>query len=373
MAKKEKYIKIKTYKNSTYYTVQFEYDSMGERKSYSKTFRTMKEAVKHRDLKRAELITNGLPSGKRTVIQLFEDHVRIGRVKLGTAQRNKKALNHVPELHNIPIDKLTPLDIQRSLNSLIYDYSDDEIRRVFTVIKTVCETAILEGHLTVSPMGRVILPKSQKIAVKRAKTASDEDIDAVMDYLDSYTSPIESSAFNRRVLYLFLRVLMYTGMRPSEALALKRDNVHIDTCTISIESRIGSDETGHGVETRLKTDSSQRTIPMSSACLEAVRELLGMSANDYLFTMYSGKLMTTNYVDVTCNLISKELGIEFHPYMLRHRAATKIIVEGKADPRTAMEILGHSSIQTTLNVYSHSNNDEKLKAIDLVEKSRKLS
>ena len=45
MAKKEKYIKIKHYKNSTYYTVQFSYESMGKKCTYSKTFHTMKEAV----------------------------------------------------------------------------------------------------------------------------------------------------------------------------------------------------------------------------------------------------------------------------------------------------------------------------------------
>lgn len=38
MAKKEKYIKVKHYKKSVYYTVQFDYDSMGKKCSYSKTF-----------------------------------------------------------------------------------------------------------------------------------------------------------------------------------------------------------------------------------------------------------------------------------------------------------------------------------------------
>lgn len=372
MAKKEKYIKVKKYKNSTYYTVQFTYESLGKKCSYSKTFSTMKEAIRHRDLKRAELITQGLPSGARTIEQLFEDYLRINRVKKGTADRKKFLLNHCPELKGMQIAKVKPLDIQRSLNALIYDYSDREIKLTYMVLSQICDTAILEGHLNVSPMGMVICPKSQKISRKRPQTASDSDIELVLSKLEEPTTR-ESSDFNHKLVRLFLEIMMYTGMRPSEVLALKRDNIHLDTLTIDVETRIGSDETSYGVETRLKTESSRRRVPMSRACEEVFLELLSMSANDYLFTMWGGKLLYTEYIQNTISKICNETGIDFHPYMLRHRAATKIIVEGKADPRTAMEILGHSNVSTTLNVYSHSNDAEKIKVIDMVEKSRKPS
>ncbi|MBE6121183.1 MAG: site-specific integrase [Erysipelotrichaceae bacterium] len=374
MPKKEKYIKVKHYKSSTYYTVQFSYEHLGEKHTYSKTFSTMKEAVQHRDIKRAELITNGLPSGSRKLKELLEDYIRIDRMKISTATRHRCAFAHVPELHEIDIKKLTPLDIQRSLNSLIYDCSDGDIRTIYMVLKRICDTAILEGFLTVSPMGRVILPKSEKIVKERPKTvSSDADIEKIFEALENPSSKHESVFYNYKVLKHFLEVMMYTGMRPSEVLALKRKNIHLDTGYIDVESRIGSNETTYGVETRLKTDSSRRRIPMSSACSEVFKSLIEMSDNDYLFTMYNGKLLYDRYISTVLRTICKKLGIEFHPYMLRHRAATKIIVEGKADPRTAMEILGHSNISTTLNIYSHSNDEEKLHVISLVENGRKPS
>lgn len=373
MSKKEKYIKVKHYKNSTYYTVQFTYEVMGKKCSYSKTFSTMKEAVQHRDIKRAELITQGLPYGTRTVKQLLEDHIRISRMAITTAKRKRCLLNHVPELHNIVISKLTPLSIQRSLNSLIYECSDAEIRAVVSILKAICDTAVLEGHLSVSPMGRIVVPSSKKIVQRKPKTASDEDIERILAELDSYSGVKESARYNYKILRCFLEVMMFTGMRPSEVEALKRSNIHFDTCTIDIVSRIGSDEIQTGVESRLKTEASHRTIPMSSACRETFLELFSLSENEYLFTMWSGKILYEEYIIATLAPICKKLEIGFHPYMLRHRAATKIIVEGKADPRTAMEILGHSSIQTTLDVYSHSNEQEKVRVIDMVEKSRKPS
>lgn len=372
MAKKEKYIKVKHYKKSVYYTVQFDYDSMGKKCSYSKTFRTMKEAIQHRDLKRAELITQGLPSGTRTVAQLLEDHIRIRRMAITTAMRKRAYINHVPELHNIPIAKLTPFDIQRSLNSLIYDYSDSEIRGVAATLRAVCNTAVLEGFLSVSPMGRVVVPASKKISESRAKTTSDNIIERILAELDAYKGK-SSTKFNYTILRCFLEVMMYTGMRPSEVEALKRSNVHFDTLSVDIISRIGSDEISTGVETKLKTETSRRSIPMSSACVETFRELFDISDNEYLFTLWSGKKLYGGYISTTLSTVCKRLGLDFHPYMLRHRAATKIIVEGKADPRTAMEILGHSSIQTTINVYSHSNENEKIRVIDLVENGRKPS
>lgn len=372
MSKKEKYIKIKHYKNSTYYTVQFSYESMGKKCTYSKTFHTMKEAVQHRDIKRAELITQGLPTGARTVIQLLEDHIDISSMACTTAKRKRAMLNHIPELQDVPIAKLTPLDIQRSLNSMVYDCSQSEINSVVSVLRAICNTAILEGHLTVSPMGRVVVPTSKKITVSRPKTVSDDEIEQILAELDSHEG-IQSTMFNYKILRCFLEVMMYTGMRPSEVQALKRSNVHFDTLSIDVVSRIGSDEISTGVETRLKTEASRRTVPMSSACAETFRELFDMSDNEYLFTMWGGRILYESYINTTLAGICKKLGIYFHPYMLRHRAATKIIVEGKADPRTAMEILGHSSIQTTLNVYSHSNSSEKIRVINLVENSRKPS
>jgi len=373
MAKKEKYIKVKHYKNSTYYTVQFSYDSMGRKSTYSKTFRTMKEAIHHRDIKRAELITQGLPTGTRTVIELLEDHINISRMACTTAKRKRSTMNRVSELKDIPIAKLTPLDIQRSLNSLVYDYSQDAINSVASVLKSICNTAILEGHLTVSPMGRVTIPTSKKIVTSKPKIMSgDEIIEQILECLESYDGRA-STAFNYKILKCFLEIMMYTGMRPSEVQALKRSNIHFDTLSIDVISRIGSDEIRSGVETRLKTETSRRTIPMSSACVETFRELFALSDNEYLFTMWSGKILYEKYVNNTLAGICEEMGLDFHPYMLRHRAATKIIVDGKADPRTAMELLGHSSIQTTVNIYSHSNSSEKIRVIGLVESSRKPS
>lgn len=72
------------------------------------------------------------------------------------------------------------------------------------------------------------------------------------------------------------------------------------------------------------------------------------------------------------NNTSKSLGIDFHLYMLRHNVASKLIT-ANVDPRTVMEILGHSTPVTTIGTYARSDDDLKRNAINLVEISRKPS
>lgn len=371
--KKEKYIKIKKYKKSTYYTVQFTYEVAGEKHTYSKTFGNMKDAVKHRDLKRAELITTGLPTGKRTLAQMLDDMHRIHRTPLSTVNRHKCTFNHIAEYHGCYISEIQPIDIQRSLNAMIYDYSQEEIRKVFTLWKQLCDTAILEGFLTVSPIGRVILPNSKKITEERPKLGSDESFAAIIEYLEKDTGNAEQNYNNKLAMYA-LKIMFCTGMRPAEVMALTRDSIDLANHTIHVKTSVGSDEISRNVIKKTKTGSSVREIPMSIECELNVRALLAMSLNDKLFILYNGNFPCISFLSSKVSRIAKKIGVEFHSYMLRHRMATKLVVEANADLRTVKEILGHTNINTTVDVYSHSNINKKKKVLEeMVESSRKLS
>ena len=61
----------------------------------------------------------------------------------------------------------------------------------------------------------------------------------------------------------------------------------------------------------------------------------------------------------------KKYGIDIHPHKLRHSFASVAITNG-ADIASVSEVLGHAQISTTLNMYTHANEESKKKAAGIV-------
>ncbi len=63
--------------------------------------------------------------------------------------------------------------------------------------------------------------------------------------------------------------------------------------------------------------------------------------------------------------ISLDTGIHFHYHMLRHSYATNLIRNG-VNTKVTMELVRHSDIRTTLNTYTHVNEEDLKKAVNKV-------
>ena len=112
-----------------------------------------------------------------------------------------------------------------------------------------------------------------------------------------------------------------------------------------------------------KGDRSRRHLKLPAftlAALSAHREtqarMLGAvpAPSAYVFTSRTGTpLEARNVVRAWKAILGKaELPASMRFHDLRHSAATLLIAQG-VHPRTVMEILGHSQISTTMNVYGH--------------------
>ena len=138
--RKEKYIVVTEKNNHTYITVKFTYKANNTNRQITKTFSVsdyptpsacLDAACEWRDLKRAELLMHGLPTGtKRDLDTIIEDHIRINKVTLGNqSQIRSYYKKHIqPYYGKSDVCEITALDIQSSLNNMIYDCSDNCIR-----------------------------------------------------------------------------------------------------------------------------------------------------------------------------------------------------------------------------------------------------
>ena len=87
----------------------------------------------------------------------------------------------------------------------------------------------------------------------------------------------------------------------------------------------------------------------------------------YIFSSSDGKVIESKKPNRRLQTLCKLLDIEpkrFHD--IRHTFATRLFEED-AKPKTVQLLLGHSNIATTMEIYTHVTNDEKIKEINKLE------
>ena len=227
-----------------------------------------------------------------------------------------------------------------------------------SALSSFCSFLVKEGMMKSNPVRTVTRPKVQKRlpeyyrgeAMKEyfARTevyASQESLDA---FIASPDSPGGKVLFERRLGRLIITMLYDTGLRRSELIGLKIENVDFARQTLKV--------VGKG--------NKMREIPLLTALcqeillyLEAVEALMcgKRSLKETLLVTYRGGDLYPTYVDRT---VKSELGDvkgitgRKSPHVLRHSIATELMNEG-TDLNSIKEMLGHSSLATT-QVYTHS-------------------
>lgn len=169
---------------------------------------------------------------------------------------------------------------------------------------------------------------------------------------------------------LGILICLHTGIRIGEACALRWDDIDLCNGRIRIEktlSRLYICEGGHGkTELRFlapKTRHSFRSVPMSGLLIEIIRERFKIMEGCYVLSGGEKPIEPRCYRNYY-HKVMEMLGLprmRFHG--LRHSFATRCI-ESNCDYKTVSEILGHSDISTTLNLYVHPSMEQKKRCIE---------
>ena len=341
---KEKYITIQHHGGNDYITVKFHYNAQGKDMTYSKTFNPAEyhsfnecliAACNHRDLKRAELLTVGLPNGQhKTVEEVLKQMYEVKHESKGNIRSMESHYHcHIKEKYgNRYIDDIKAVDIESNLDGLKYTCSLDTIKRVAGVWRKICKTAIMMNYITINPMDKVEVPKKSKyISETRNQEAREEDILTVLDHFYN-AGRNEKEKYNSRLLYYLIQVMAETGMRPAECYALERSDIHLEPATfynfgyIHVKASLGSNETDTEVIVTTKTNDSRRDIPLTKTGNMVFKELLEYAKTDYVFADYYGNFLNAKNSTHIINGYCKKNGIDFHLYMLRHRFSTTMKV-----------------------------------------------
>jgi len=305
------------------------YDNTGKQRSvYGKTqnecINRLKEALRQNNNGNMNIAPSILLGDW---LQKWLELYKVGKVKPSTLEQMKRHLRTVSDdkIAKLPLKKLTSIDLQEFLNA------EDKPRKrekLYEYLKDAMTKAVKNKLIADNLFDGIDKPKHNK-KPSRALTHDEEQL---------FTAECRKS--NQGDLFL---LCLYQGLRLGEALALTYDDVDFANKTLTVSKSIDS----LGNVTTPKTATSNRTMPL----FDRSAELLKPDGSGNIFK-YPRKVYQNSMLRI-CKRLNIQ-GISVHS--LRHTFATRCSEAGVA-VKVVQKWLGHSTLDMTLNVYTHVNAD----------------
>ena len=273
-------------------------------------------------------------------------------------------------LGHIRVDKLTPLDIQRFVRSLVAEgLCTDNVKGHVRLISVILNYAVKKRILTYNPCTAVDYPMTQE---KKRDFYTVEEVKELLELLRSEGA--ESKPFA-----VFFTLAAYTGCRKGELMGLEWKDIDFNNDTITITRAYYYDAYRREYFTDTpKTKRSRRSLKLPTSVMETLqefrvwqgkqKEICGGSwvETDRLFTRWNGEPMRTNKPYEHLTKLSKRTGmrkVTIHSF--RHFNASALINSG-VDVVTVQTALGHSTATTTLSIYSHAFESAQTRAMEAI-------
>lgn len=181
-------------------------------------------------------------------------------------------------------------------------------------------------------------------------------------------------------MYLPVMLAITTGMRRGAIAAIQWDNVDLKKKMLYVQYSLQRID-GELKPMDTKTNKSRRSVALMDITIEALKEerknqlerklAYGEKYQDlnYVCCWDDGRPLDPDFISKKFNKIVKKLDmpqIRFHD--LRHTHATMLLKQG-TNPKIVQERLGHATISTTMDIYSHALPEMQKEATEKLEKS----
>ena len=296
----------------------------------------------------------------------FDNYAPV-ELKEGTVYNYKSAYNnHIkPVLGNVRVKDINTPRLTQFVQSL--KLQPETVRKIYVVLQSIFHRGVEQGFIRDTPCKNVILPKNRS---KKKKPVLDEE------QTSRFMKLIEEKKCDPDIKRI-IKVLLYTGMRCGECLALSWNDINFEEMTISIEHNL-ADVGGKHWLTTPKTESSIRTIGMSQALADIFREqkkyqeqLIEALGDDFshpemVFTSANGNYRDRSSLGTSLKRFLRGTEFDFLTlHSLRHCNATLLLNSG-VDLKVVSDHLGHCDIGVTANIYADVLKSTKAKVADLV-------
>lgn len=285
-------------------------------------------------------------------IRRWIEDVSARDVRESTQERQAYMLEKdvIPFLGKLKLAALTTAKLDRFVAHLERDrkLSPASIRYCMVTVSKALQKAVAWDLIKANPARNVSLPQ-----IRREEVSVFEPAELIHFMI---------GALHARKGAVLLCLLATTGLRPSEAFALRWGDIDSTRPSLKVQRTLVRFRGGYRFD-KPKTRRGERQITLSptiARLLEHEREARGDRAGDLVFPNASGEPLhpSTVYHRLfkpilrSVEAIDESKRSELKPYSLRHTHATHLLLQN-VHPKVVSERLGHASVQLTLDTYSH--------------------
>lgn len=338
--------------------------TLKQRRLVRKGYKTKKEATEAEHYLRSVELKERFYGAKITVYMLYEllkeedriNHRKISYINTQENNYNRHIKNYFSKVDNV--GKLTYEDIyqfREHLRQKVAQNSDNPlstntINKIMILLKKIFDVGLRKGYYTTNPVKLL-----KKLPIEKTKM----QFWTVKEF-QQFLTLFEPEEYNIKLLFT---LLFFSGLRLGEALALTWQDIDFSTNTIHITKSVYVNK-GVNYISSTKTKAGTRRIIINKKLSQELqywqqqqKHLLEQFTSDSM----SLQVFQSSPITITKNSIEKQYKkilerdatlkkIRIHDF--RHSHASLLINQGE-DYLVVKERLGHASITTTIDTYSH--------------------
>lgn len=320
------------------------------------------------DTKRQELVLRdrqGVPTPTRSaklsewLPYWLEEFVRDDRKKTTYAKYETHVRRYlIPHIGSKRLETLGAADVRRMLAAVTAQASAATAKESHRVLRSAITAACREELITRNVVKLVPAPRVQSRELKPWD-------------LEETTTFLETS--RKDPLYAAFVLAVALGLRRGEILGLRWSDIDLERRTLTVRNQI------QRVQKELYADSTKnrrtRAIPVPLMCVAPLRwqrlrqseQRLAAGGNwidgNYVFTTRTGRPIEPRNLSRSFERITDHGGLRrIRLHDARHGCATLLFAAG-VPARVVMEILGHSQIAVTMNIYTHVSDEHRREAM----------
>ena len=350
----------------------------GKKVKTSVTGRTRKEVKLRIKEAQHDFKTNGQTVTKAVPVENYKELAELWlksyemTVKPQTFIATKRMIhNHlIPVFGDIKLDKLSVSYIQAFINDLSKEFV--HFGTVHSINKRVLQYGVSLQLIPFNPARDVILPKVVKPDNKAIKFIDYNDLKALMSYMEKLSNKKYSYYFD----YVLYSVLLATGCRFGEAIALTWSDIDFENATININKNynrlvdiVGTPKSKAGFRV---ISIDQKTVNLLRLYKNRQRQLftdVSSEAPEVVFATPTRKYQNTAIRQESLDRRLKEIDcprFTFHAF--RHTHASLLLNAGISYKELQYR-LGHATLAMTMDIYSHLSKDKEKEAVSYYEKA----
>lgn len=253
------------------------------------------------------------------------------------------------KIADMPICEITSTHVQQYINELVnMGYGLSTIKKQIRIVTVPLKQAIALNHISSNPIIGIQIPSKNHVQKesKLIESYSKEDQVALYKVLDP----------NERRGYPAIILMIETGLRVGEVLALRWKDVHLSRKRLYVRSTVVrlANKKRSFVQDSPKSESSNRVVPLTPKAIDVLTKIFtSRKSDEWVFTDEYGDRLSYESLRWQTQCACKIAKIKYHGmHVFRHTFATNCYYKN-VDVKILSKILGHSDTTITYNIYVH--------------------